>query len=73
MKEIIIIKKQLSKLRSKIYWKLLNKSKILHFAMCDFLTNLCFELERFDLDGEDTKKKYYNKLKKYEKLAKGVE
>lgn len=47
-----------------LYWRLLKNSFIFRDWYEEFLTTLLFELERFDLDGEDTTKKYLEKLKK---------
>jgi hypothetical protein len=46
-------------------WWLLTKSGIFRYLFRRFLTTLCFELERFDLDREQTKEKYRAKLTEY--------
>lgn len=46
-----------------LYWRLLRNSPIFRYWYKKFLTTLYYELEKFDIDGEETKKKYLNKLK----------
>lgn len=57
--------KKKEKIIDKIGWWLLDKSGIFRYLFRRFLTELCFELERFDLDGKKTKQKYIEKLRRY--------
>jgi len=52
-------------LYSKIFWRLLKKSRIFQYWHKRFLSDLLFELERYDLDGRETYDKY---LTKYQNL-----
>mgnify|MGYP001558334877 CR=1 FL=1 len=47
------------------YWWLLKKSGVFRYYFKRFLTDLCFDLEIFDLDSELIRAKYINKLEKY--------
>lgn len=49
----------------KVFWSLLNKSRIFRYLFRRFLTTLMFELERFDFDPEPIREKYAAKLNEY--------
>lgn len=48
-----------------IFWRILKHSFIFRLWYRAFLSDLLFELERFDIDGEKTTKKYLEKYNKF--------
>jgi hypothetical protein len=44
------------------FWRLLRRSLVFRYWYKSFLTELLFELERFDIEGESITQKYRDKL-----------
>jgi len=59
-------------IRYKIYYCFLKKSRIWTYFREEFLNNLLFELERFDIDKESIIKKYKDELIKIRKINKNL-
>ena len=51
-----------------LYWRLLKRSKIFKLWYVEFLTELMFKLELFDIEGDEITQYYKNKLKRAKSL-----
>ena len=50
-----------------LYWRLLRRSAVFQMWFVQFLTDLCYDLEMFDVDGERIIEKYVRMLRKEKK------
>lgn len=48
-----------------LYWRLLRKSGVFKYWFRDFLTELLYNLEIWDIEPNEMKEKYLKKYKKY--------